>query len=314
MKYLIKKIGILIITLLFVSIIAFLAFQVIPGDPVTAMLGTDATPEREAQLRENLGLNDPLGVQYINWIGNFLQGDFGESYSYGVPVNELLTDKLPVTVTLAFLSLLLILVISVPIGILSARFGKRWAGHGFDFINQTFMAVPSFFLGILIVLVFGLILKWFTPGQYTGYRENIVSFTICLLPAAFSIAIPKSAMVIKFIKNGIQKEMGKDYVRTAFSKGNTTGNVLLRHVLKNALIPVITLLGMIAADTLAGSIVVEQVFNLPGMGRLLISSIGSRDFPVVQVIVLYIAAMVILINFLVDVVYRIIDPRISGIE
>lgn len=310
MKYLGKKIVTLIFTLLFISMAAFLVFQIIPGDPAAMMLDMDATDAQIEAMREQMGLNRPIFVRYIGWITDFCRGNLGISYNYQIPVAELLRDKLPVTFALAGITFLLILILSVPFGIFQVRFAQKRIGTAMHIINQVFMAVPSFFLGVLIILIFGLILKWFTPGKYVSYTENLTGFLTYLIAPAMAIAIPKSAMVVKFLRNSVLEQEQSDYVRTAYSKGNTERGVLYGHILKNALIPVITILGMMAAETMAGSIVVEQVFNLPGLGRLLVSSIGSRDYPVVQAILVYIASVVVLMNGVVDVLYRYFDPRI----
>lgn len=310
MKYLGKKIVTLLFTLLFISMAAFLVFQIIPGDPAAMMLDMDATDAQIEAMREQLGLNHPLPIRYINWITDFCRGNLGVSYHYQIPVAELLKDKLPVTFALAGITFLLILVLSIPFGLFQVRFAKKRIGTIMHIINQVLMAIPSFFLGVLIILIFGLILKWFTPGNYISYTESIVGFFLYLIAPAMAIAVPKSAMVVKFLRNSVLEQGQSDYVRTAYSKGNTEQRVLYKHVLKNALIPVVTILGMMAAETMAGSIVVEQVFNLPGLGRLLVSSIGSRDYPVVQAILVYIASIVVIMNGIVDVLYRYLDPRI----
>ncbi len=317
MKYFLKKILTLIMTLFLVSVAAFLAFQVIPGDVVTSILGTEATPEREEQLREELGLNDPPVVRYLNWAGSVLKGDFGNSYRYSknmnerMPVAELIGDKLPVTLSLAALSLLLIVAVSIPLGVLWARSSSRIADAAFGIVTQATMAIPSFFLGILVTFVFGIVLKWFVPGGYVSYEEDVKAFLGYLLFPALSVALPKIAMTARFLRNSMLTELQSDYVRTAYSKGCTKRRVMYGHVLRNAMMPVVTFLGMIVAETVAGSIVVEQVFGLPGIGRLLISSINTRDFPVVQILILYITFVVIFVYFLVDILYRVIDPRIS---
>jgi ABC-type dipeptide/oligopeptide/nickel transport system permease component len=304
-------------TLFVVSVAAFLAFQIIPGDVVRSILGTEATPEREEQLREELGLNDPPVVRYVDWMTDVLKGDLGRSYRYSksmnemMPVAELIGDKLPVTLWLAALSLFLIVVVSIPLGVLWARSSNAFLDAALNVITQIAMAVPSFFLGILVTYLFGLLLKWFTPGGYVSYRDDFAGFLGYLIFPAMSIAIPKIAMTARFLRNSMLTEMEADYVRTARSKGCTDRRVMYGHVLRNALMPVVTFLGMIIAETVAGSIVVEQVFGLPGVGRLLISSISTRDFPVVEILVLYITAVVIVVYFLVDILYRIIDPRIS---
>lgn len=305
-----KKIGTLIITLLLISMAAFLAFQIIPGDPAEAMLGMDATPAQLEAMREEMGLNAPLPVRYGAWVAGLLKGDLGISYNYQLPVAELLQDKLPVTIALAGITLALILVLSIPMGLLTARFADRRIGGLLNVGNQAVMAIPSFFLGVLIILVFGLLLKWFTPGQYVSYQDDLSGFLGYLIAPGLAIAIPKSAMVVKFLRNSVLDQKKSDYVRTAKSKGNSEKRILYRHILKNAAIPVITILGMMIADTMAGSIVVEQVFNLPGIGRLLVASIGNRDYPVVQAVIVYIAAIVVSVNCMVDILYRYIDPRI----
>ncbi len=310
MKYVGKKIITLLFTLLFISMAAFLVFQIIPGDPAEMMLDMDATDAQIEAMREQLGLHRPLPIRYISWIVDFCRGNLGTSYNYQIPVAELLKDKLPVTFALAGITFVLILVLSVPFGLFQVRFAKKKIGTIMHVGNQIFMSIPSFFLGVLIILIFGLILKWFTPGNYISYTENIVGFLLYLIAPAMAIAVPKSAMVVKFLRNSVLEQEQSDYVRTAYSKGNTEQKVLYRHILKNALIPVVTILGMMAAETMAGSIVVEQVFNLPGLGRLLVSSIGSRDYPVVQAILVYIASVAVIMNGIVDVLYRYLDPRI----
>lgn len=316
-KYLGKKIITLIMTLFLVSAAAFLAFQIIPGDVVSSILGTEATPEREEALREELGLNDPPLVRYGNWAAGVLRGDLGISYRYSknmnemMPVAELIGDKLPVTLWLAAISLVLIVLISIPMGVLWAKSRSRVLDAALGVITQVTMAVPSFFLGILVTWLFGILLKWFSPGGYVGYQENFWGFLGYLLFPAISIALPKIAMTARFLRNSMLTEMGSDYVRTAYSKGCGDQRVMYGHVLRNAMMPVITFLGMIVAEIVAGSIVVEQVFGLPGIGRLLISSISTRDFPVVEILILYITFVVIFVYFLVDILYKVVDPRIS---
>ena len=318
MKYLVKKIVTLIMTLFLVTVLAFLAFQIIPGDVVTSILGTEATPEREEALRKELGLDKPPVVRYVRWAGNVLRGDFGESYRYSknmnqmMPVAELIGDKLPVTLLLAALSMILIAVIAIPLGVFWARSKNKAFDVLMNMGTQTAMAVPSFFLGVLVTYLFGIVLKWFAPGGYVSYRDNFWGCVRYLIFPAISVAIPKIAMTARFLRNSMLMESGSDYVRTAYGKGASERRVAYFHVLRNAMMPVVTFLGMIVAEIVAGSIVVEQVFSLPGIGKLLISSISTRDFPVVEILILYITFVVIVVYFLVDVLYRIIDPRISN--
>lgn len=318
MKYFLKKLITLIMTLFVVSLAAFIAFQIIPGDVVTSILGTEATPEREEQLRAELGLDKPAAERYVNWIKDVARGDLGVSYRYSksmnemMPVAELIGDKLPVTLWLAFLSLMLIVLVSIPLGVWWARSKSHIVDVALGVITQLSMAVPSFFLGILVTYIFGMVCKWFTPGGYISYRKDFAGFLGYLIFPAISVAIPKIGMTARFLRNSMLTEMKADYVRTAYSKGCTRDQVMYGHILRNALMPVVTFLGMIIAEVVAGSIVVEQVFGLPGVGRLLISSISTRDFPVVEILILYITFVVIFVYFLVDILYRVIDPRISS--
>lgn len=312
MKYLIKKLSTLIITLLLISFLSFTAFSVIPGDAALSKLGSDATEEQIMALKEEMGLNDPLLVRYARWLGGAVRGDFGESYHYeATTVNRLLAERLPVTVLLAVISLVIILVCSIPVGIFSARFSGGWVDTLLNQLSQFIMAVPAFFLGILLTYIFGLVLHLFQPGKFVSPSENIGECVKYLFYPAVAVALPKIAMVVKYLRNSVISELNKDYVRTANSKGNTENAVLYVHVLKNAMIPVVTFLAMVISDILAGSIVVEQVFSVPGIGRLLITSISTRDYPVVQAIVLYVTSVVVIINFIVDVLYQLLDPRVK---
>lgn len=313
MKYTFKKMVTLIISLFVTSILTFTAFQIIPGDSALSALGMDATEEELNAYREEMGLNKSIPERYIIWLKDALKGDFGYSSSYQMKmkVSSLISDRLNVTVWLAALSFIIIVLVSIPLGVLSAGKKNGILDSLITLITQVFMSVPSFFLAMLITLFFGIILKWFTPGNYISPQENFGVFLGFIIYPAIAVAIPKIAMLVKFIRSSLLRELELNYVRTAKSKGLADIHILFRHVLKNALIPVITFLAMMLADILAGTILVEQVFNLPGLGRLLVSSIANRDFAVVQAIVLYIISVVIIINFLVDLLYQWIDPRVK---
>ncbi len=310
MTYVLKKTGVLIVSLILISLLAFLAFQIIPGDPTTKLLGTDWTPERAEALREQLGLNGNIFARYFQWLKGLLSGDPGISYSYFMPVKEVMQGKIQVTAALSLLSWFLVMLFSIPLGILLARFqGSRLERTGIV-LNQVFMAVPPFFLGMLFTYLFGLLLKWFTPGAYVPFSDNFWGATGYMVFPALAVAIPKAAKTAKLLRSSILNEMNKAYVRTAYSRGNSRWAVLRDHVLRNAMLPVITYLAMSLADTVAGSIIVEQVFALPGLGRLLLSSIGNRDFPVAQCIVVIIAFVVVFMNYLADIVTQYVDPRV----
>lgn len=311
MRYAGKKMITMFLTLFAVTLFVFLAFHVISGDPATSMLGTQATPERVEALREEMGLNDPVLVQYGRWALNFLKGDMGTSYSYRMPVSEMIAGKIPVTLTMTIMAFLLMVVISVPLGIYTARHAGGVVDRVIYMINQVIMAFPPFFAGILITLIFGRIFKLFTPGGYISYEKSITGFIGYLFFPSLAIALPKAAMAVKLLRSSVISESKLDYVRTAYSRGNRTRDVLYKHVLKNALIPVITFLGMALADMIAGSIIIEQVFSIPGLGRILLTSISNRDYPVVMAVIVCIAVLVLVVNMIVDIIYGLVDPRIS---
>lgn len=310
MKYIVKKFVTTVLTLLAVSFLVFLAFQLIPGDPAVSRLGTTATPEKVEALREEMGLNRPILIQYFDWLISFVKGDMGTSYSYSMSVGAMILDKLPITFTLTLFSFCMMLLISVPLGLYSAKHKDGRIDHIIYNINQVFMAIPPFFAGILITLLFGVVFRLFTPGGYVSYTKNFLGFLGYLFFPALAIAIPKAAMSIKLLRNSVIEEAKKDYARTAYSRGNKTHGVLYHHVLKNALIPVITFWGMAVADIFTGSVIIEQVFSIPGLGRILLSSISNRDYPVVMAIIVLLAALVLLSNFAVDLIYHVIDPRV----
>ncbi len=310
MKYILKKTGVLIITLLLISLLVFLAFEIIPGDSVTKILGTEYTPARAEALREQLGLNGSIPVRYIRWLKGLVTGDPGMSYSYFLPVREVLKGKITLTATLSLLSWIIVTGISIPLGIVMVRYQHPLFKKISISLNQVFMAIPPFFLGMLLAYVFGLVLKLFTPGVYIPLSENFGQGLLYLIFPALAISLPKAAKVAKLLHASIQDEMNKDYVRTAYSRGNSRWNVIKNHVLRNALLPTITYIAMTLADIVAGSIVVEQVFALPGLGRLLITSIGNRDYPVAECIVIIIAFVVVFMNYLADIVTQYVDPRV----
>lgn len=310
MKHIAKKILTLIITLFTVSLLAFLAFQIIPGDPTTKLLGTEATPEAVEALRQELGLDQPVVVRYWQWLTGFLSGDFGTSYSYHMPVAEMLGEKLVITAVLTLMSFVFTIVLSIPLGILAGSVKNKvldWLSTAF---NQLVMSVPPFFLGILACFLFGTVLRWFAPGDFASYTQDWGAFLTYLILPALSIALPRIAMTVKMLRGSILKEMGQDYVRTARSRGNRDGAILWRHVLKNAMVPVITFLAVSAAEIMTGSIIIEQVFTIPGVGRLLLASIFNRDFPVVQAIVVILAAWIVIVHFLADLLCQWVDPRV----
>jgi len=310
-QYALRKLLIMVLTVLAVSFLTFTAFSVIPGNAATSILGTEATPEKTAALEHELGLDRPFAVRYAVWLGDFLRGNMGTSYSYRIPVGELVAGKLSVTMTLTVMAFIMIAALSIPLGIMSAmHMGKR-RDRLIQVTGQIVMAVPPFFMGMILTLVFGLGFKWFTPGGYVSFQDNPAAFFGYLICPALAIALPRSAMAGRFLRNSLVKETSLDYVRTAYSRGNDSHGVFYGHMLRNAMIPTVTFLAVIVPEIVAGSIIVEQVFGIPGIGRILLSSISSRDYPVVQAIVVMITILVTGMNFLADILYHKLDPRVT---
>ncbi len=310
MRYLVKKIFILIVTMFLISILTFCAFHVIPGDPAQLILGTTASPEKLDALRTQLGTNLPLREQYRNWITGFLCGDFGTSIRYSMPVKSLIEGHVTVTLFLGLMVICLTMLVSIPLGIFTAKKRGTWVEQFLGFFNIIGLSVPGFFLSILLMWVFGLVLHLFTPGAYVSYIDSIPGFLQYMIFPAIAISIPEIATLTRYVQTAVLEEMDKDYVRTARGKGAGTERILYRHILRNAIVAVIPLIGMIVGSIFSGSIIVEQVFAVPGIGRLLISSVTGRDFPLTQTLVMYIALIIVLTNFAVDLLIQIIDPRI----
>ena len=311
MAYILKKTGALIATLLIISMLAFIAFQLIPGDPVTSILGTNYTPEMADSLRLELGLANPLPQRYLMWLSGMFTGDLGQSYTYGLPVSQMLSGKLSVTLSMTALAFFLILILSLPLGLLLTWRKGTVLDRVFAVLNQIVMAVPQFFIGIVFTMVFGLMLSLFKPGSFVSYAQSPGGYWAYLFFPALAIALPKAAMVTKLLRSSMLAEMKKDYVRTAYSWGNSRALTLRRHVLRNAIIPVITFLSYTLTDIIVGSVIIEQIFVVPGVGRLLLSSISSRDYPVVQLLVVLMAFLVVIVNYITDLAYRFIDPRLE---
>ena len=310
MKYALNRILMLLLTMLLVSFLTFTAFELISGDPAQSLLGTEATPERLAALRHELGLDRPFLTRYISWLAGFFSGDLGTSFRYRQPVWDLIAPKLEVTLYMCLISFILITAISIPLAIWS----YRWVGGPFDGVrtafNQLCMAVPSFFVGILMSWAFGIVLRFFTPGDFPDIHSHFASAMRHLFFAAICLSIPKIAMTVRMMRSTVISEMQKAYVRTAISRGNDRHAVLKRHVLKNSLVSAVTFLGQTMAEIVGGSVVVEQVFGIPGLSRLLVQSISTRDYPVVQSVVVIMAFWVVLAGTVADLVNQRIDPRL----
>ena len=311
MKYAARRILALFITMILVSFLTFAAFHIISGDPARAILGMNATETQLELLRHEMGLDKPFIVQYFNWLLGFFSGNLGISYSYRQPVAALIIPKLKVTLVMVLISFVIIVICSLPLGLRAAQKSGSRLEWLWTTINQLCMAVPAFFLSILVSYVFGIVLKFFTPGDFPKMEHNLFGALRYLFFAAVCIAIPRIAMAVRMLKSTLVEEMEKDYVRTAISRGNDRTEVLKKHVLKNSLVPTITFLGQTMAEIVGGSIVVEQVFGIPGMGRFLVASISNRDYPVVEALVVILAFWVILSGTIADLINQKIDPRLK---
>lgn len=311
-----KRLVTLLITMGIVSFLAFAAFDFIGGDVATTMLGTQATPEAVALLRTELGLDDPFLVRYGAWLAGFFTGELGVSIQYGQSVSSLLAGKLTLTLHLVMLSFVMIVLCALPVALLSVRMEAR-KGFGWRIIRgveltmtQLAMSLPPFFVGLVITWVFSVVLRWFMAGSLPALDTDPSGYWYYLLFPAVTLAIPRIAMTARMLRATLVEQMNQDYVRTAISRGAGINRVLSRHVLPNALPPVISFLAQTMAELVAAGIVVEQVFALPGLGRILLSSISNRDYPVVQAVVVMLALWVVVMGVLADIINSRIDPRL----
>jgi len=308
--YLLKRIFILISTLILVSIAIFAVLMVIPGDPAQIILGLHATPETIATLRHQLGLDRPMVLQYLTYMKNLVMGDLGRSITYDIPIRTLIFSRLQVTVPLAMLSMILAILISIPLGIYASLHQNRKEDYGIMVFSQIGLAVPSFWAGILLILLFAVTLHWFPAGGFQPWQVNPIKALKSLLLPALSLGLVRAAVLTRMTRSSMLDVLREDYIRTAKSKGLPEKIVSHKHAFRNAVIPVVTIIGLQAGDLLAGAIIVENVFYLPGLGRLVFEAIGQRDFPVIQGVVLLISAMIVFINFVTDLAYAYLDPRI----
>lgn len=297
------------LTLWLASLVVFVVLEVLPGDPALLMLGVDARPDTLAALRAQMGLDQPAPVRYLAWTVGLLTGDLGTSHTYGVPVADLIRDRLAVTAPLAGLAMLVSTAAALPLGLLAASKRGRAADYGVMVFSQLGVAVPNFWFGILLVLWLSIGLGWFEAGGFPGWSAGIGPALKSLTLPALTLGLTEAAILARVTRSAVLDTLGEDYVRTARAKGLSRGAVMRRHVLRNALIPITTIVGLQFAFLLGGAIVVENVFFLPGLGRLLFQAISQRDLIVVKDAVMVLAAMVVAINLIVDILYAVIDPR-----
>lgn len=309
--FLAKRLAALLATLAGASLVVFLVLEILPGNAAQVMMGPDAAPDAVEALERELGLDRPAPVRYLQWVRGLLAGDLGESQSYGAPVAGLVLERLALTVPLALLAMLMATALALAAGIYAAAHHSRAGDVGVMGLAQLGIAIPSFWFAILLILLFSVRLRWFSAGGFPGWADDPLGSLKSLLLPAVSLAVAQAAILARITRSAVLEVLREDFVRTARAKGLSPRATLWRHVLRNALIPVVTVMALQFANLLAGTIVVENVFYLPGLGRLVFQSIANRDLVVVRNCVMLLAAMVVVMNFFVDLLYAVIDPRVQ---
>lgn len=305
-----RRVVALLLTLLAVSVLVFAVMDVLPGDPAAVMLGTSASPDTLAALRHELGLDQPLLLRYFVWLASAARGDFGTSYVYGVPVSELLAERLAVTLPLAAIAVVLSVAIALPLGALSAARRSSAFDHAVGVLSQLFIAVPGFWVALLLILLFSVRLRVMPSGGFPGWESGLGAALKSLVLPAVALALPQAGVLTRVTRSAVLEVLNEDYVRTARAKGLPQRVALWRHAVPNAMVPVVTVLGLQFTFLVAGAILVENLFNLPGLGRLAYQALMQRDVVVLQDVVLFFAGLVVIVNFLVDLSYLFLDPRL----
>ncbi|MEX1034952.1 MAG: ABC transporter permease [Sneathiella sp.] len=307
-----KRVLTLIVTLIGASMVIFLVMEILPGDPALVILGVDASDSAVATLTKELGLDRPPLERYLSWITGLLQGELGNSYAYKVPVWELVQGALLITLPLAVMSIILSITLALVIGLYAAANHNKAGDVTLMGISQLGISIPNFWLAILLIILFAIELRWLPAGGFPGWDEGIVKCLKALLLPSLALATVVGAILARITRSSVLEVFREDYVRTARAKGLSQRATLWRHVLRNALIPVLTVTGIQFAALLTGTVVVENVFHIPGLGSLVLKAINNRDTIVVENVVLLLATMVITVNFLVDILYAVIDPRLKA--
>jgi peptide/nickel transport system permease protein len=309
-RYLLRRAAALGATLFFVSLLVFVVIRVLPGDPALLIMGIEGSPEATARLREALGLNRPLLVQYAHWLGHALSGDLGRSLQYDLPVWSLIQNRLAVTGPLTLLAAGFVMLAALPLGVYAATHHRRSGDYLAMVVALVGFSVPSFWAGLLLILLFSVKLGWVQAGGFAGWEQGIWPGLRSLLLPALALGLFQFAALARTTRAAVLDVMREDYVRSARAKGVPEGAVLWKHTLRNAMIPVLTVVGLQLGQLMAGSIILETVFSLPGIGRLALGAITARDLPLVQGVALFVASVIVLTNVLVDVLYGVVDPRI----
>lgn len=310
LRYTLKRLVSLGLSLIAASVVIFAAIEVVPGDPASFMLGINAQPDTIAALREELGLNQGLISRYIGWVTGLVQGDMGISYTYRVPVSEIVLGRIWVSLPLAIYALLLSTLIAFPAGIWAASKRGKFADVSVMGITQLGVAIPNFWFAMLLVLVFAINLRWFSAGGFPGWDEGFWICVKALTLPAIALALPQASILTRVMRSSLIDTLDEDFMRTARAKGLSRRQALWRHALRNALIPVLTIIGLQFSFLLAGAIIIENVFFLPGLGQLVFQSITQRDLIVVESVIMLLVFAVIAVTFFVDLTYAIVDPRL----
>ena len=310
MRYLATRALSVVLTLFVATLVIFIALNLAPGDPASFMMGTAGDPSALAQLRIELGLDQPFWLRYLNWIGGLLSGDFGVSYTYRVPVATLIAERLQVTLPLAVLAMALSVVIAIPAGMLAASRRGTAIDASVSGLAQVGLAIPNFWLAILLVFVFATTLRWFSAGGFPGWDAGLLPALKALLLPAVALALPQAAVLTRVTRGALIETLSEDYIRTARAKGLSEGQTIRRHARRNAMIPVLTILGLQFTFLIAGGIIIENVFYLPGLGRLVFQAIAQRDLIVVQGVVVVLVLAAVIVTLVVDAAYALADPRI----
>ena len=305
-----RRVAAFVATLVFLSALVFVVVRVLPGDPAALILGVESNPETVARLRQALGLDRPLAVQYVDWLARAARGDLGTSIQYDVPVGRLILSRLPVTLPLALMAAAIMIAVALPLGVYAATRHRRAGDYAAMLVSQLGIAVPAFWSGLLLILLFSVRLGWFRSGGFDGWSAGVVAGVKALLLPAIALGAFQAAVLVRATRSAVLDVLREDYVRTARAKGVAERRVVARHALRNAMIPIVTVMGIQLGQLIAGAIVLESVFALPGLGRLALVAIGARDLPVVQGVTLFVAASIVFINFAVDLAYAALDPRI----
>lgn len=310
--FLVKRITALVITLWLTTVVIFVVLEILPGDPASVILGINAEADTLAALRAEMGLDRPVMVRYWSWVVDLLHGDLGMSHTYDVPVSELIMARVAISLPLTLFAIFLTTVVAIPLGIIAASRQNKPADFFVMGFSQLGIAIPNFWFALLLILLFSVALRWVPAGGFVGWESGFFPAMTSLILPAIALGLPQAAILARVTRSSLLEVLKEDYIRTAHAKGVSRNRALWHHALRNAMIPVVTIMGLQFSVLLAGAIIIENVFYLPGLGRLIFQAISQRDLTVVKNMVVILAATVVFINFIVDILYAVIDPRLRG--